>query len=86
MADRAYDTNAVRQQIETQGAVPSIPPGRTRIWKSCLTPFLRIENAFGRLKDWRRIATRYDRHANNFPSTVHLAATISYRLSARILR
>jgi transposase len=41
MADRAYDTNAVRQQIEDQGAVPNIPPKRTRRWKSCFSPSVR---------------------------------------------
>ena len=40
MADRAYDTNAVRQQIEDQGAVPNIRPKRTRRWKSCFSPAL----------------------------------------------
>ena len=91
MADRAYDTNAVRQQIETQGAVPSIPPKRTRICKSCFSPVLyrgrnAIERMFCRLKGRaakrtdRRIATRYDKHAANFASAVDLAAAISYWL------
>ena len=56
MADRAYNTNAVRQQIEEQGAVPKIPPKRTRRWKSCFSPVLyrgrnAIERMFCRLKD-----------------------------------
>ncbi len=85
MADRAYDTNAVRQQIETQGAVPNIPPKRTRTWKSCFSPVLyrgrnAIERMFCRLKDYRRIATRYDKHAINFASAVYLAAAMSYWL------
>lgn len=36
MADRAYDTNAIRQQIEGQGGVPNIPSKRTRRWKKLL--------------------------------------------------
>ncbi|MCC7016356.1 MAG: transposase, partial [Rhodospirillales bacterium] len=36
----------------------------------------RIENAFARLKDFRRIFTRYDRLARNFMATVFLAAAI----------
>jgi uncharacterized protein YcgL (UPF0745 family) len=40
MADRASDTNAVRQQIQNQGAVPNIPPKRNRLWKCCFSPFL----------------------------------------------
>ena len=64
MADRAYDTDAIRHQIESQGAVPNIPPKRTRLRKACLSLVLyrgrnAIERMFRRLKDWRRIATRY---------------------------
>jgi transposase len=39
-----------------------------------------IERMFGRLKDFRRIATRYDRSATNFLTAICLAATISYWL------
>lgn len=85
MADRAYDTNAIRQQIEQQGAVPNIPPKRTRRWKHCFSPVLyrgrnAIERMFCRLKDFRRIATRYDKLATNFLSAVYVAATVSYWL------
>ena len=63
-----------------QGAMPNIPPKSNRRWKNCLSPFLyrnrnAIERMFCRLKDYRRIATRYDRLASNF-----LAATVSYWL------
>jgi transposase len=40
----------------------------------------RIENAFGRLKDWRRIATRYDRCAHTFFSAICIAATVIFWL------
>ncbi len=85
MADRAYDTNAVRRQIEDQGAVPNIPPKRTRRWKSCFSPVLyrgrnAIERMFCRLKDFRRIATRYDKLAAHFLSAICLAAAVSYWL------
>jgi transposase len=40
----------------------------------------RIEIMFGRLKDWRRIATRYDRCATTFLSAVALAATVIFWL------
>lgn len=85
MADRAYDTDAVRDQIQAQGAVPNIPAKRTRRWKHCFSPVLyrsrnAIERMFGRLKDFRRIATRYDKLAANFLAAVQLAATVSYWL------
>jgi transposase len=38
----------------------------------------RIENAFGRIKDWRRIAMRYDRCAHTFFSAICIAATIIF--------
>ena len=82
-ADKGYDTNAIRRQAEARGAMPNIPPKSNRRWKSCFSPFLyrdrnAIERMFGRLKDFRRIATRYDRLANNFLAAVCLAATVSY--------
>jgi len=85
MADRAYDTDAVRQQIQDQGAVPNIPSKRTRRWKSCFSAVLyrdrnAIERMFCRLKDYRRIATRYDKLAANFLAAIQLAAIVSYWL------
>ena len=40
----------------------------------------RIENAFGRIKDWRRTATRYNRYAYTYFSTICLAATAIFWL------
>ncbi|MBZ0098267.1 MAG: transposase, partial [Taibaiella sp.] len=39
-----------------------------------------IERMFGRLKDFRRIATRYDRYAKNFLAALCIAAVVSYWL------
>ena len=85
MADRGYDTNAVRSAIESRGATPNIPPKVNRVWKPCFSRVLyrgrnAIERMFGRLKDFRRIATRYDKLAINFLAAVHLAAAVSYWL------
>ncbi len=38
----------------------------------------RIEIMFGRIKDWRRVATRYDRCPKVFLSAIALAATVIY--------
>ncbi len=83
--DKGYDTNAVRRKIEAMGAAPNIPPKVNRRWKSCFSPYLyrsrnAIERMFNRLKDFRRIATRYDRLAINFLAAVHIAAIVSYWL------
>lgn len=74
-ADKGYDSNAVRRKIEAQGAAPNIPPKANRRWKCCFSPYLyrkrnAIERMFGRLKDFRRIATRYDRLAHNFLAAI----------------
>lgn len=84
-ADKGYDSDAVRRKIEGKGVAPNIPPKANRRWKSCFSPDLyrhrnAIERMFGRLKDFRRIATRYDRLAQNFLAAVCLAATVSYWL------
>ena len=85
LGDKGYDTNAIRHKVEGKGAMPNIPPKANRRWKNCFSPFLyrdrnAIERMFGRLKDFRRIATRYDRSATNFLAAVCLAATVSYWL------
>jgi len=83
--DKGYDSDALRRKIESKGAAPNIPPKVNRRWKPCFSPFLyrdrnAIERMFGRIKDFRRIATRYDRLAQNFLAAVCLAATICYWL------
>jgi transposase len=88
--DKGYDSDAVRRKIESKGAAPNIPPKVNRRWKTCFSPYLdrqrnAIERMFGRLKDFRRIATRYDRLARNFLVAVCLAATICYWLRVRTL-
>jgi transposase len=75
----------VRQQIEEQGAVPNIPPKRTRRWRSCFSSVLyrgrnAIERMFCRLKDFRCIAPHYNKLATNFLGAIYLAAAVSYWL------
>jgi len=84
-ADKAYDSNCIRDLIEEQGAVPNIPPKSNRRWKSCFSKTLykgrnAIERMFCRLKDCRRIATRYDKLAANFLGNIHLAAAVMWWL------
>ena len=83
--DKGYDSNAVRRQIEGMGVAPNIPPKANRLWKNCFSPYLyrdrnAIERMFGRIKDFRRIATRYDRLERNFLAAVCLVATVCYWL------
>nr|WP_086008692.1 IS5 family transposase [Nitrobacter sp. Nb-311A] len=83
--DKGYDSDAIRQQVEQRGTMPNIPPKANRKWKNCFSPVLyrdrnAIERMFCRLKDFRRVATRYDRLAVNFMAAVCIAATVSYWL------
>jgi transposase len=83
--DKGYDSDEVRRKIETKGVTPNIPPKANRRWKTCFSPHLyrdrnAIERMFGRIKDFRWIATRYNRLAQNFLAAVYLAATVSYWL------
>ena len=70
-----------RQWLKDRGTKPVIPNRSNRkqpfsFDKKSYKQRHRIENAFGRLKDFRRIATRYDRLARNFLASVCLVAAI----------
>lgn len=80
-ADTAYDSNALRQFLRERGTLPVIPnnPTRKRFHAFDRKAYKRrnlIERAFCRLKDWRRVATRYDKLARNFHAAVAIAAII----------
>jgi transposase len=81
IADKAYDSNALRQLIADSGAQAVIPSNRTRkvlIPHDVITYKLRnrIERFFNKLKHFRRIATRYDRRASYFLAALHLASAM----------
>jgi len=77
IADKAYDSNALRDLIGHLGAKPVIPcnPTRKRLIPYDFTVYKlrnRIERCFNKLKHFRRIATRYDRRAAYFLAFIHL--------------
>ncbi len=85
LGDRGYDSNWFRAALAGRGITPCIPSTRSRAAPLPYDRVLyrqrhRIENAFGRLKDWRRVATRYDRCAHTFFSAICIAATIIFWL------
>ena len=80
-ADKAYDSARVRQQIKDEGALPIIPNRCNALKRTyCPKRFYRrrhkIENFFCRIKDWRRIATRYDKLARNFLAATTLVGVL----------
>ncbi|UZK67719.1 IS5 family transposase [Sphingomonas sp. M1-B02] len=78
LADKAYD-DGIRNLVEAQGAVPNIPAKSNRKWKPCFSKALYrernlVKRFFSKLKHFRRIATRYDKLAENFLAMVQLAS------------
>lgn len=81
LADKAYDSSALRAIIADMDAVVVIPSNRSRkvIIPHDATIYRqrnRIERCFSRLKHFRRFATRYDRRTIHFAGFVALAATM----------
>jgi len=85
LGDKGYDADELRRLARDAGTIPVIPGRRNRkrairYDKKRYAGRHLIENAFCRLKDFRRVATRYDKLANNFLSAVALATMISFWL------
>jgi transposase len=83
IADRGYDTNAVRALVAERGAEAVIPSTTTRrvplpYDRVAYRSRNRIERLWCRLKDWRRVATRYDKLAATYLSGALIAAIITY--------
>ena len=81
IADTAYDSDALRGFLTERGTTAVIPnnPTRKRFHPFDAAVYKQrnlIERMFCRLKDWRRIATRYDKLAANFAATIAIATII----------
>ena len=80
-----YDADWYRDALQAKGITPCIPGRKSRnktikYDKRRYKRRNRIEIMFGRLKDWRRVATRYDRCPMVFLSAIALAATVIFWL------
>jgi transposase len=85
IGDRGYDADGFRQALIAKGITPCIPSKANRKVQIPHDPILyrqrhKIEIMFGRLKDWHRIHTRYDRCAHTFMSAIAIAATVIFWL------
>jgi transposase len=81
LGDKAYDSAELREDLHERGTKPVIPNrcNRKQLFRFNRRIYKlrwRIESAFNRLKDFRRIATRYDRLARNYLASVCLAAAL----------
>ncbi len=85
LGDKGYDADWFRQALTERGITPCIPSKANRkvqinYDKTLYRQRHKIENMFGRLKDWRRVHTRYDRCAHTFMSAICIAATVIFWL------
>jgi len=81
LGDKAYDSAELREELDDQGIKSVIPNRSNRKQPFSFSKRLyklrwRIESAFNRLKDFRRIATRYDKLALNYLASVCLVAAL----------
>ncbi len=79
LADRGYDADWIREFASQQGAWANIPPKRNRKDPICFSPYLYrarnlIERFFNKIKQCRRVATRYDKLAANYLAFIKLAS------------
>lgn len=83
IADRGYDSDWFREALTDKGIEPCIPGRKNRkepieYDETLYKQRNLIERMFGKLKDWRRIAMRYDRCAHTFMSAICIAATVIF--------
>jgi len=85
LGDKGYDADWFRQALSKRGIAACIPSKANRkiqidYDKTLYRQRHKIENMFGKLKDWRRIHTRYDRCAHTFMSAICIAAAVIFWL------
>ena len=85
LGDRGYDADWFRNALKNKSVMPCLPGRKSRgepikHEKRCYKRRNRIEIMFRRLKDWRRVAPRYDRCPEVFLSAIALAATVIFWL------
>ena len=79
LADRAYDSDALRESLEKRGAWANIKPMPNRKNVPAFSTYLYryrnlVERFFNKIKHYRAVATRYDKRADNFLAGVKLAS------------
>ena len=82
VGDRGFACDAFRERIWNLGARPAIPPRRTDAPVACPEWIYNnrhlVENLWARLKEWRAVATRYEKTARSFLGILCLAATADW--------
>lgn len=82
VADRGYSSDAIRARVWDMGARPAIPARRNEAALRCPDWIYRhrnrVERLWGRLKEWRAVATRYEKLARSFLGVLCLAAAMDW--------
>jgi len=79
LADRGYDADFIREDMEARGGAAIIPTRRHRKVQIQIDGFIyalrnRIERCFNKLKNARRLATRYDKTASSYRGFINIAS------------
>lgn len=79
LADKGYDADFIRQDMEQRGGFAMIPTKRNRLLQIPVDPAIYalrniIERCFNKLKNARRLATRYDKTALSYAAFVHIVS------------
>lgn len=82
VGDKGYSANALRERIWRMGSRPAIPHKSNEAPVRC-PDFIyvnrnQVERLWGRLKEWRAVATRYEKTASSFMGVLSLAATCDW--------
>lgn len=82
VGDRGYSSHAFREHVWDLGARPAIPPKKNEAPVACPDWIYnnrnRVERLWARLKEWRAVATRYEKTASSFLGVLHLAAALDW--------
>ena len=82
VADRGYASHAFRELIWSLGARPAIPAKSNEAAVACPSWIYqnrnRVERLWARLKEWRAVATRYEKTACSFMGVLCMAATMDW--------
>lgn len=83
IGDKGYDSDAFRAALIARKIKPCIPPRSNRknpatYCKELYKQRHKVENLFAKIKDWRRIAMRYDRCSHTFKSAICIAAVVIF--------
>ncbi len=82
VGDKGFSSDAIRTQVWDMGARPAIPTKSNEAPLRCPDWIYKhrneVERLWGRLKEWRAVATRYDKLAQSFMGVLCLAATLDW--------